>query len=581
MTCKKAFYIFATSLCLLSAGTVLGQNESRPVARRVSASARISWPSQSGASRYRLQVARDQGFSDMVIDRVVKGTGYLISGVPEGRYFWRVVAIGGAGGYSAPRVVRLIKPKPVEATETASTKKPSKPTAKGTRSKSEAPPPTGGRTARDAGTSISRQPARIPVAKPGNQPQATRVTSTPFDNPKTVSPARPLPENGGWRTVTGNISYPVAAHLRSSTALDLIGVNSSGTVYALDGANGSALWTTRLRSNAVGTVEASSNFAPIIFNGRDGLANIVIPSEGGVRALRGASGAEIWRTNLPGGVSGGIAAEAAGQSSSTIFVISGSGQEMLMLNGDTGAVTGKSALLARPFGQPVAFALKNTRRLAIVFEGGFVELRDLTGTLLRSVKLASPTTPPVFVSGPRGGLLLIGTQTGLMALDASDLRAIGRVAIEDDFPRGRLAVSDMEGDGAPEVVMITNRARVVAMNTTDGKIRWEANGATDAASAAFADVNGDGVLDVLVAAWPAFAVALSGRDGSLLWRADEDMDPAARMPFGSGRTLVTVPVSGGSNAIVAGTDSYRKAFRAVGLPRGAVRSGTIGAVARP
>ena len=119
--------------------------------------------------------------------------------------------------------------------------------------------------------------------------------------------------------------------------------------------------------------------------------------------------------------------------------------------------------------------------------------------------------------------------------------------------------------------MITNRARVVAMNTTDGKIRWEANGATDAASAAFADLNSDGVLDVLVAAWPAFAVAFSGRDGSLIWRAEEDMDPAARMPFGSGRSLITVPVAGGSNAIVAGTDSYRKGFRAVGLPRGAIR----------
>lgn len=252
-----------------------------------------------------------------------------------------------------------------------------------------------------------------------------------------------------------------------------------------------------------------------------------------------------------------------------------------MLNGDNGAIIGKSALLARPFGQPVAFALKNNRSLVMVLEGGFVELRDMTGSVTKSVKLANPTTPPLFVAGPRGGLILIGTQTGLMALDAADLRAVGRVAIEDDFPRGRLAIDDLEGDGAPEVVMITNRARVVAMSTTDGKIRWEADGATDAASAAFADVNSDGVLDVLVAAWPAFAVALSGKDGSLLWRADEEMDAAARMPFGAGRTLVTAPVGGGSNAIVAGTDSYRKAFRAVGLPRGAVRLGSYGAAARP
>jgi len=253
----------------------------------------------------------------------------------------------------------------------------------------------------------------------------------------------------------------------------------------------------------------------------------------------------------------------------------------MVLNGDTGAITGKSALLARPFGQPVAFALKKARSLVLVFEGGFVELRDLTGNVTRSVQLANPTTPPLFVAGPRVGLILIGTQTGLMALDAVDLHTVGRVMIDDDFPRGRLSLEDLDGDGAPEVIMITNRARVVAINTTDGKIRWEANGATDAASAAFADVNSDGVLDVLVAAWPAFAVALSGRDGSLLWRAEEDMDPAARMPFGSGRSLVTASVNGGSNAIVAGTDSYRKAFRAVGLPRGSVRTGPPGVASRP
>jgi outer membrane protein assembly factor BamB len=333
------------------------------------------------------------------------------------------------------------------------------------------------------------------------------------------------------------------------------------------------MWTTRLGLSASGSgAGAGSAFTPIIFNGCDGLADVVIAFDGGVRAVDGATGSELWRTNLPSGALGGVATEVSGQPSPTIFVVSASGQEMLLLSPDNGAINGKSAMLAKPFGPPVAFTLKNARSMVIVFNGGFVELRNMNGEVVRTVKLANPTTPPVFVAGPRGGLILIGTQTGLMALDATDLHAMGRVAIEDDFPRGRLAVEDLDGDGTPEVVMITDRARVVAMNTTDGKIRWEAGGATDAASAAFADVNGDNVLDVLVAAWPAFAIALSGRDGSLLWRADEEMDPAARMPFGSGRSLVTAAVSGG-NAIVAGTDSYRKAFRAVGLPRGSVSGG--------
>jgi outer membrane protein assembly factor BamB len=565
------------SLALVWSVPVFGQSDAKPAARRVSASARVSWPAQAGASRYRLQVARDQGFSDMVIDRVVNGNGYLISGLAEGKYFWRVLAIGGSSGYSSPKVVRLIKPRPKELTEIASAKKPSKPTDNTRR---PAPKTTtdkpGNRNVRDTSNKEPKTPF-----KPSNPPTTARVLPAAVPTPRTTPSPKALPDNGGWRTVTGNISYPLASPLRSTTALDLMGVNSNGTVYALDGANGSALWTTRLRLNPNVTATVSSNFAPIPFNRRDGLANVVIAFEGGVRALEGATGAEVWRTNLPSGASGGVAAEGSGQQPATIFVVSGSGQELLVLNGDTGAITGKSALLARPFGQPVAFALKKARSLVLVFEGGFVELRDLTGNVTRSVQLANPTTPPLFVAGPRGGLILIGTQTGLMALDAVDLHTVGRVMIDDDFPRGRLSLEDLDGDGAPEVIMITNRARVIAINTTDGKIRWEANGATDAASAAFADVNSDGVLDVLVAAWPAFAVALSGRDGSLLWRAEEDMDPAARMPFGSGRSLVTASVNGGSNAIVAGTDSYRKAFRAVGLPRGSVRTAPPGVAARP
>jgi outer membrane protein assembly factor BamB len=575
---RKHFIVtILLSLALIWSVPVFGQSDAKPAARRVSASARVSWSPQDGASRYRLQVARDQGFSDMVIDRVVNGNGYVISGLAEGKYFWRVLAIGGSSGYSSPKVVRLIKPKPKEITDTANAKKPNKPTdnAKRTTPKTTTDKP-GNRNARDTS---SKEPKTL--FKPSNPPTTARVFPTAVLTPRTTPLPKSPPDNGGWRTVTGNISYPLAAHLRSATGLDLVGVNSNGTVYALDGANGSALWTTRLRLNSNLTTETVlSSFAPILFNGRDGLANVVIAFDGGVRALEGATGSELWRTNLPSGALGGIAAEGIGQQPATIFVVSGSGQELLVLNGDTGAITGKSALLARPFGQPVAFALKKARSLVLVFEGGFVELRDLTGNVTRSVQLANPTTPPLFVVGPRGGLILIGTQTGLMALDAVDLHTVGRVMIDDDFPRGKLSLEDLDGDGAPEVIMITNRARVVAINTTDGKIRWEANGATDAASAAFADVNSDGVLDVLVAAWPAFAVALSGRDGSLLWRAEEDMDPAARMPFGSGRSLVTASVNG-SNAIVAGTDSYRKAFRAVGLPRGSVRAGPPGVASRP
>lgn len=581
MSFRKFSIIAVVGLALLCAGLESGRTQSKPAARKVSASARIQWKAQEHVSRYRLQIARDQGFNDIVIDRAVNGNGYLISGLPEGKYYWRVAPIGGQGGnYSQAKLVKLVKSKPKELRETAGAKKPAKPVENASKSKGVTTTRGAGRPTRAKTDNAPRETRAAKESKPSDQKERARVNA-PRDEPARITPAPPpavapklLPDNGGWRTVTGNIAYPVAAHLQSASTFDLVGVSSNGTVYALDGANGAALWATRFNLSATAaepaTVPALS-FTPIIFDGREGLANVVVAFDGGVRALDGSTGAELWRVSLPGGALSGVAAAAGANQRPTIFIVSGSGQELLLLDGNSGAVIGKSALLAKPFGAPVAFVNRSARNLVIVFEGGFVELRNMQGEVVRSIKLESPTTPPVFVAGPKVGLILVGTQNGLMALDATNLNAVGRVAIEDDWPRGKLAVDDMDGDGAPEVVMITNRARVVAMNTTDGKIRWEANGATDAASAAFADLDGDGVLDVLVAAWPAFAVAFSGRDGSLIWRAEEEMNPAARLPFGAGRSLVTATVAGGSNAIVAGTDSYRKAFRAVGLPKGALR----------
>ena len=123
--------------------------------------------------------------------------------------------------------------------------------------------------------------------------------------------------------------------------------------------------------------------------------------------------------------------------------------------------------------------------------------------------------------------------------------------------------------------MVTRLGRAVAIGAIDGKIKWFAMGATDAASAAFADVNGDGALDVLVAAGPSFAIALSGRDGSLIWKAEEagsSMPPKGAAV--SVRSLVTATGSDGTRAFLVGSDPQRTGLRAVGLPQGSVKVAT-------
>src|SRR6267143_2480998 len=53
----------------------------------------LRWGSRSGVSRYRLQLASDSAFADIVFDRVVAGNEYQIKDLPPGRYFWRVAPL--------------------------------------------------------------------------------------------------------------------------------------------------------------------------------------------------------------------------------------------------------------------------------------------------------------------------------------------------------------------------------------------------------------------------------------------------------------------------------------------------------
>ena len=505
-------------LVVACASQVSAQN--KPEARQVAQSVVIRWSGQTGINRYRLQLARDEQFTDIVFDRAVTGREYTVTGLSSGRYFWRVApAAGETGAYSKPAPVQIGDGGTVNA----------------------------GGTTTNAGT----RPA--------------------------LSPA----DNSGWRTATGNVAQPLAAHLRDAASYDLVGVNSDGHVYALDGANGVALWTARYRPNAkrgepTGMSGGGTAFTPVLISSDKGLANVLVAFEGGVRALEGSTGRELWRATLQGKPVSGIAADFGGDDRSMVFITDNS-PSLSILSGGKGQVITQTKLDAATIGAPAAYALKSERGVVLALEGGIIEMRNIKGERANSIKLDTKiTTPPFVITGSRGTLVLIGSESGLISLDATDMRPLGRIATEDDAPRGTLAAADLDTDGSPEVIMITRRGRAVAIGTLDGKIKWYANGATDADSAAFADLDNDNVLDVLVAAGPtAFALGLSGRDGTLIWRAEEEGKRAqAANEQASGRALVTAPVGGSSSstAFVVGSDPARTGLRAVGLPKGAVKT---------
>jgi outer membrane protein assembly factor BamB len=346
--------------------------------------------------------------------------------------------------------------------------------------------------------------------------------------------------------------------------------------YGIDSSNGVALWAARFRPNAK-RGESTGNggapaFQPILIDGSNGLMNVVVAFDGGVRALEGATGRELWRATLMNAPLSGVVATPEGGGAKKLLIASN--KSLTILNADNGQTVSEVKLDASLVAAPAQFPLSSGVGVILALEGGMLDVRNSNGERVRALKMdTSITTPPLVVTGPRGMLVLVGTENGLISLNAEDLKPLGRIATENDAPAGMLATADLEGDGTPEVILITRMGRIAAINTTDGKIRWYNTGATDAVTATFADLNNDGVLDVLVAAGQDFAQGFSGRDGTLIWRAEDEAkgNSPASTPNQS-RALVAIPSGNGSNAFVVGTDTAHTGLRAISLPKDSVKA---------
>lgn len=514
------FTILTGATLLLTGGRLPAQNtspafpnQSSSRAQEQSTQVHLRWGVRTGIFRYRLQCARDREFTDIVFDRVVSGNEYEMSDLAPGRYFWRVAALtNGPLQFSSAGVIDV------------------------------------------GATGKAGYRGELPTSRQGdNRQTASRVN------------ANRVAFGDGWRALIGEVSSPVLAHLRSASALDLVAINNTGVVYALDADSGILVWTTRLRAPQTSSPRTgASAIAPFVVGSRADHDNIVVLSTSSVVGLDGASGREIWRAFLPAPASSGIAL------GSELFIIDNSLQRLFLVDGRTGKLLAETELPSRSFGSPVTFDHAGQRGVMIAFEDGRVELRDVNGKAIRSGNAGSPaTTRPLVVDGSRGGLVLLGTRSGLTAFNVDDLRPLGRVALKDDTPRGTLSAADLDGDGVVEVIMLTDHGRIVAVNAADGKILWDALGTNDAQSVAFADVNGDQILDALVAGGQVFAMALSGRDGSVIWKEEPQVLVANHAASLAPRSLIVAPH--GSGILIISSDPSRIGLRAIEFFRGMVR----------
>ena len=70
----------------LNSQALAQQTSRRPVAFRTP----IQWNKQKGVTKYRLQIADDDGFHNIFYDGRVVGERYTVSGLSPGYYYWRI-----------------------------------------------------------------------------------------------------------------------------------------------------------------------------------------------------------------------------------------------------------------------------------------------------------------------------------------------------------------------------------------------------------------------------------------------------------------------------------------------------------
>lgn len=472
-----------------------------PNAHQLEPSILVRWQGRPGINRYRLQLATDEKFEDVVYDQAVEGRQHVVKGLPPGNYFWRVAAAA------------------VE-------------------------------------TSISySKPERVTLSETSKGVEVASVV-LPVDNA------------AGWRTATGEVARLVPASLRSGGVTDFVGVSSDGRVFAVDGASGISLWTARF--NPAATAAATGNvksvaFAPLVIPSQAG-PGVVVATAGGVRALRGETGREFWRATLEGRASAGVVADANGDGTADVVVVTQDPERYYVLDGGTGRVLADKKLEGESVGAPYPVNAAGVRGLLVSLKKGRVELRGADGEAKGEAKVdGDVTTAPLVISRGEMTFMVVGTDNGLWAFSLPDLKVLGVIKADDDSIRGALNATDVDGDGAPEVVMVTKRGRVALVNTTDGNVRWSMEGVPSAEGGAFADVNGDGVLDVIVPGGDAFALGFSGRDGSLVMKV-EDGRAAAQM---ASETRPLVAAQSMSGTMLVGGDLARMGIRALELPKSA------------
>ena len=396
-------------------------------------------------------------------------------------------------------------------------------------------------------------------------------TPVPSPNPTPTPTAKAAPEDkpdrpgvavrSGWRVVSASMLDPVVVGRVQGSALILIAADKKGGVFAFDGITGEPRWS---RGASLLKGREGPFALPVIGNSAR-VARLLIVTSKGISALDLTSGAVAWEKEVQGAPISFAPVDFSGHGDSDFVVITNSPSTAIVLDGTTGEVISQTRLFGPVTIKPVQYDFGADHGYVLCEGGGLVDVRNRKGERLRFAKLDVETsTAPILVRNGNEVLLLVGTEKGVVALDAASLKPRWRVDTPGDPPTGNLTAADFDSNKIVDVAMITKSGEIVIIDSSIGKIRWRAKGAERANSATFADVNSDGRPDILLPNNSGSAMGLSGSDGQLLFDAADDPDSPLRTVVGTGRLdLLTIKGPAGTGTWLFLSDRTGPGLRAL------------------
>ncbi|MBP6471172.1 MAG: VCBS repeat-containing protein [Chloroflexi bacterium] len=278
----------------------------------------------------------------------------------------------------------------------------------------------------------------------------------------------------------------------------------------------------------------------------DGRAEIVITADdtinfGTLFVFRG-DGADtgdgdpiLWSHNFGGGafrtwVSSPAIAELDGQPGAEVIVAAGSALWAFHADGSTYWTVPTASIFETLTAPAVANLDLDPEPEIVVNLGNTFEVREHDGTLAWSTTYAPHANPPVLADLNNDGfqdIILTGWDDSVLVYDynAGTPQLLWTAVLTSSMAGtfGAPAVADIDGDGAPEV-MVSHYGALTALNGEDGSPLWTTPlDPGNPGGVSVADLNGDGAMDILTGMRYEFAPGRFGMlyalnaDGSLLW----------------------------------------------------------------